>query len=130
MTTEVKRKAIPKRIRLKVYDKCAGHCAYCGCDLEYKDMQVEHVKPLSICGADTIDNMLPACRSCNHYKSTLDLEDFRKWLSGLHNRMLRDNVNYRTLNRFGLISHKDEPIEFYFERMKGNADTANKKEMV
>ena len=117
MTTEVKRKAIPKRIRLKVYDKCGGHCAYCGCDLEYKDMQVEHVKPLSICGSDTIDNMLPACRSCNHYKSTLDLEDFRKWLSGLHNRMLRDNVNYRTLNRFGLISHKDEPIEFYFERM-------------
>lgn len=33
-----KRKAIPKRIRMTVYQKCNGHCAYCGCSLEYKDM--------------------------------------------------------------------------------------------
>lgn len=64
----VKRKTIPKHIRQKVHEKCNGHCVCCGCKLEYKDMQVEHVKPLSIFGTDTIENMLPACRSCNHYK--------------------------------------------------------------
>ena len=69
---DAKRKAIPKSIRMTVYQKCDGHCAYCGCDLEYKDMQVDHVVPLngwSEHGTDTVDNMLPACRSCNHYKS-------------------------------------------------------------
>ena len=40
---DAKRKAIPKSIRMTVYQKCDGHCAYCGCDLEYKDMQVDHV---------------------------------------------------------------------------------------
>lgn len=40
-----KRKAIPKSIRMTVYQKCNGHCAYCGSNLEYKDMQVDHVIP-------------------------------------------------------------------------------------
>lgn len=34
-----------------------------------KDMQVDHVIPIngwSEQGEDTLDNMLPACRSCNH----------------------------------------------------------------
>ena len=64
---DAKRKAIPKSIRMTVYQKCDGHCAYCGCDLEYKDMQVDHVVPLngwSEHGTDTVDNMLPACRRC------------------------------------------------------------------
>lgn len=112
-----KRRKLSKSEREHIFSLCNGHCAYCGCTLAYKDMQVEHIKPLYICGTDTLDNMLPSCRSCNHYKSTLDLEDFRKWLNGLHNRMLRDNVNYRTLNRFGMISHVDDPLQFYFERM-------------
>ena len=37
-------KKIPKKIRLLVYEKCNHRCAYCGCELEYKDMQVDHVK--------------------------------------------------------------------------------------
>lgn len=42
-----KRKAIPKSIRMTIYQKCDGHCAYCGCSLEYKDMQIDHVIPLN-----------------------------------------------------------------------------------
>ena len=41
-----KHKAIPKRVRLEVYEKCNHRCAYCGCELEYKDMQVDHVKSI------------------------------------------------------------------------------------
>lgn len=40
------RKPIPKSVRKQVYAKYNGHCAYCGCELEYKDMQVDHVIPL------------------------------------------------------------------------------------
>lgn len=42
-----KRKPIPKHIRQKVYEKYDGHCAYCGCKLEYKDMQVDHINPFT-----------------------------------------------------------------------------------
>lgn len=52
------RKPIPKKIREQVYKKYNGHCAYCGCKLEYKDMQVDHV--ISVYGKDgsnDLDNL-------------------------------------------------------------------------
>lgn len=75
------RRKLTKDERIAVYEKMNGHCAYCGCELEYKDMQVDHVVPINGClkqGEDTLGNMLPACRSCNHYKSKSTLEGFRK----------------------------------------------------
>ena len=41
-----KHKAIPKKKRLAVYEKFNHRCAYCGCELDYKDMQVDHVESL------------------------------------------------------------------------------------
>lgn len=79
-----KRKAIPKKVRQSVYLMYNGHCAYCGTEIAYKDMQVDHATPLRIGGADDISNYMPACRSCNHYKATLDVEGFRKYLSEMH----------------------------------------------
>lgn len=38
----VKRKPRPKKTRIKVWEKYGKKCAYYGCDLEYKDMQVDH----------------------------------------------------------------------------------------
>lgn len=32
--------AFSKKIRQLVYDKYGGHCAYCGREIAYKDMQV------------------------------------------------------------------------------------------
>lgn len=117
MTYEpIKRRRLSKAERKKVYEKCNGHCAYCGCDITLKNMQVDHVKALHVGGVDDISNMLPACRSCNHYKSTLGIEDFRKCLEGLHDRTLRNYVNYRTLFRFGIIEQSKKRILFYFEK--------------
>lgn len=39
-------KPIPKAVRQKVYEKYHEHCAYCWCELEYKDMQVDYVDSL------------------------------------------------------------------------------------
>ena len=46
-------------------------CAYCGsaCD----SLQWEHIIPRSLGGADTIDNMVLACRGCNLAKGARDL---------------------------------------------------------
>lgn len=116
---EVKRKAIPKKIRQAVYDKCKGHCAYCGCELEYKNMQVDHVVPLNGWneqGEDTIENMLPACRSCNRYKSRSTLEGFRKMVEAMPDTLMRDSTTYKNAVRFGLVTPNKKPIKFYFEK--------------
>lgn len=111
------RKKLNKKERMLIYEKCNGHCAYCGCDLKFSEMQVDHIMPLRRNGADSIENMLPACRKCNHYKSTYTLEEFRELLDTLHGRMLQRNANYNTLVRFGIVSISTSPIQFYFEKI-------------
>lgn len=112
------RKPIPKNIREQVYRKCNGHCAYCGCELDYKDMQVDHV--ISVYGNDgsnDIENLMPSCRMCNLYKSTFSIEVFRKHLEVLHER-LRKPFIYRLALKYGLISEHKKDVVFYFEKEK------------
>lgn len=42
--------AISKSKREAVYRKYDGHCAYCGREIAYKDMQVDHFLPLRAWG--------------------------------------------------------------------------------
>ena len=109
------RRKLSRSERQQVYKKCNGHCAYCGCDLEYKNMQVDHAKPLKIGGADDISNMLPACRSCNHYKATLDVEGYRRYLAGIAHRLMRDSIPFQVATRFGIVRHMGDNVTFYFE---------------
>lgn len=112
------RRRLSKSERQKVYDKCNGQCAYCGCKLEYKDMQIDHVIPLRRGGDDNTDNMLPACRSCNHYKATLTAEEFREYVSKIPDRLQRDSIPYQVGVRFGIIkSNRD--VRFCYERSEG-----------
>lgn len=115
-----RRRKLTKAERLTVYGKTSGHCAYCGCDLECKDMQVDHVIPVNDCveqGEDTLDNMLPACRSCNHYKSKSTLEGFRRMVENMPDVLMRDSVTYRNAVRFGLVNPTPHPVRFYFEQL-------------
>lgn len=98
------RKAIPKKVREQVYKKYNGHCAYCGCEIPFKRFYV-----------NSIDDLMPACGSCNRYKSTMDLETFRKQLGKIPDRLKRDSCTYNIALRFGMIKEHREPIRFYFE---------------
>lgn len=42
----MKRKTLNTAQRMQVYEKCKGHCAYCGTPIAYKQMQVDHVVPM------------------------------------------------------------------------------------
>lgn len=114
------RRKLTKDERMAVYRKTNGHCAYCGCVLEYKDMQVDHIIPIngwSEQGEDTMDNMLPACRSCNHYKSRSTLEGFRKMVENMPAVLMRDSATYKNAVRFGLVTPTPHPVKFYFEQI-------------
>lgn len=116
----VKRKAIPKKTRLKVYEMYEGHCAYCGCEIEYKEMQVDHFKSLyGQDGADEIENYKPACRMCNFYKNTYDLETFRGELGKIKSRLEKEFI-YRLSRKYGLVEEVDKDIKFYFEEFDTN----------
>lgn len=110
------RKQIAQKIRKQVYEKYNRHCAYCGCELKYKDMEVDHVIPVyGKDGGNGIDNLLPSCRMCNFYKSTFTLDEFRKNLETLHER-LRKPFIYRLALKYGLVEENRKKIKFYFER--------------
>lgn len=127
----MERKAIPKKVREMVYQKYGGHCAYCGCELEYKDMQVDHVVSvyrndwrrlfsesyLSDEELNSFENYMPACRQCNFYKGTFDLESFRNNLSHMMMNNLKENFNYRLAVKYGLVKENIKPVKFYYETM-------------
>lgn len=115
--TEVKRKAIPKKIRKKVYEKYNGHCAYCGCEMELGEMQVDHMESLYwYGGADDLNNYMPACRACNFYKSTFPLEEFRENLKTIPERLEKEFI-YRLSKKYGIVQETDKPVKFYFEKV-------------
>lgn len=112
-----KRRKLSKAERLKVYDKCNRRCAYCGCGIEYKDMQVDHVKPLRIGGIDELSNMLPACRSCNHYKVTLGVEGYREYIEDIPKRLNRGSIPFEVGKRFGVVEEHKKKVVFWFEEL-------------
>lgn len=114
------RNAIPKSVREIVYQKYGGRCAYCGRKIEYKDMQVDHFKPLNAwnvddCGDNSIENLMPSCRACNHYKRAHTLEVFRKYIEEIP-RKLRTNYIYKIGVMYGNVIENEKPIVFYFEK--------------
>ena len=50
------RHKITKVERQQAYEKYGGHCAYCGKEIEIKDMQVDHMIPLRLGGDDEMSN--------------------------------------------------------------------------
>lgn len=110
--------AISKEIRKKVYDMYNGHCAYCGCKLELKDMQIDHIIPKHLGGGDDIVNYRPSCRMCNFYKSTHSVESFRRNLTDMLMRNVRRPFQYRIALKYGLIKEDIKPIIFYYEQIK------------
>lgn len=126
--------AISKAKREAVYKKYDGHCAYCGREIEYKDMQVDHFLPLRAwciedAGTDDLSNLMPACRTCNHYKRANSLETFRRYIYEIPKK-LRTNYIYKVGLIYGNVSDIEKPIKFYFEIVdsKSNGKDANKDE--
>lgn len=112
-----------KKKREIVYAKYKGHCAYCGCELEMKDMQIDHIVPkcrncenwAKEIGTDDIGNLNPSCRMCNYYKRMDSLEGFRERLTDMLMRNVRRPFDYRLAVKYGLVKEDVKKVKFYFE---------------
>ena len=115
------RKPISKETRQLVYNKCNGHCAYCGCKLEYKDMQVDHVFAVGRGGSNDIDNLLPACRQCNYDRHKKTIEGFRKRISKELYKSLERVFVYRLAKKYNLVKEEPRVVKFYFEQLQNDS---------
>lgn len=109
--------AFSKATRQAVHAKYNGKCAYCGKQLAYDAMQVDHFIPKygwNESGSDDISNLMPACRMCNHYKRAHDLETFRRYIQEIP-RKLRNDYIYKIGVAYGNVIENEKPIVFYFE---------------
>lgn len=112
-----RRKALSKDMRRKVYEMYGEHCAYCGREIDIKEMQVDHVQSVYLGGEDELSNYRPACRQCNFYKSTMSVEGLREQL-GLIVGRLEKLLTFRLALAYGLIQLTGRPVKFYFEEIQ------------
>jgi hypothetical protein len=113
------RKHISKKVRDAVKNKFGGHCAYCG-EIPEK-ICIDHIHPVirshHLKGADIndINNLMPSCYSCNSYKLSFTLEQFRSSLESQVKMARMYSINFRLAERFKLLEINEKPIKFYFE---------------
>ena len=127
-----------KSDRILVYNKYGKRCSYCGKHLLYNEMQVDHLIPRCMGQKpneraskkrikfytefhkkiENLDNLMPSCRRCNHYKRSLSLKDFRRLLRTLDERIKDHYINKVAID-YGIITSV-VPWDgvFYFERYK------------
>lgn len=115
------RKRIDNTTRLTVYKKYHERCAYCGCELKYEEMQVDHFIPyMNEGGEEKIENYYPACKVCNHVKSNLTIEKFRENIRhcGFIHRNRKKPCMFDS-DKIAIkynLTNEDHEIIFYFEK--------------
>lgn len=120
--------------RRKIWNKSNGHCWYCGIEIGEKGWHADHFIPvvrdlttnkMTKKELDTIDNLVPACASCNIQKGSMPIESWRKIIKGHIVSLNRDINQYKIAKRFGLIDEIDIDVTFWYESYKKNAQNAH-----
>ncbi|MFQ5993714.1 MAG: HNH endonuclease [Acidiferrobacterales bacterium] len=65
---------IPPLSNQALFARDAYLCMYCGGRFPARDLSRDHIKPLSMGGTDTWNNVVTACRRCNNHKAGLTPE--------------------------------------------------------
>tara|TARA_R110002051_G_scaffold296742_2_gene362922 strand:- start:1316 stop:1708 length:393 start_codon:yes stop_codon:yes gene_type:complete len=76
------RAEIPSSMRFEIFKRDGFRCGYCGFKPQKRGardwgenyLQLDHVKPWSQGGADTLDNLVTACLECNAGKGDVSLK--------------------------------------------------------
>jgi len=69
------------RRKAMIYNKFGRRCAYCGFDIKFNKMIMEHFHPRAKSGKANLTNLYPSCRRCNILKASLTIDEFRNKLA-------------------------------------------------
>ena len=121
-------------LRKQVYYKYDGHCAYCGKEIQYREMQVDHLHPQALShfkatgrdingnlimpDPDRFENLMPSCRRCNHYKRAHTIEQFRDNMRTIQKRLMKIYI-FKVAVDYGIVEVKPFSGTFYFEHKEG-----------
>lgn len=73
---DLKRLAVPRRVRFEVFKRDSFTCQYCGEHAPNVVLEVDHIEPISKGGDQTsIINLITACKGCNSGKSNILISD-------------------------------------------------------
>jgi len=98
----------------KIWHKTKGHCWYCGKYLDpFLDFSLDHFQSKKNGGANTQDNLVPCCRSCNSSKGHRTLEAFRAQRTTP--RFSDEQVAYLVAQGVDFEAIRPPPHQFYFE---------------
>lgn len=107
--------------RQEVHQKYYGHCAYCGKEITIKEMQIDHKIAQRNGGTDDIENLMPSCRRCNHYKRANSLDTFRQLVYEIPQKLSKEYLVKVGLD-YELIEFNTKNIKFYFEKIESEKD--------
>lgn len=71
-----KRKNYSRSVRKLIYNKGDGRCQLCGRKIKFEDMTLDHIIPLAMNGADTLENLQCTCQFCNRQKGAYLPDDY------------------------------------------------------
>jgi len=120
--------------REKVFDKYDGHCSYCGRVIEFAKFQVDHKIPQCRAHAfkgkrarqyynaigesiNSMANLMPSCRLCNHYKRSYSLEGFRTLMKTIQRRLAKVYI-FKVAINYGIVKVVPFDGVFYFEKVE------------
>lgn len=113
-----------RELREKVWEKYGRRCAYCGKELTYKQLQVDHIDPVYRTwknhpkGDDSFENLNPSCARCNNWKHAMPLDTFKSEVGKQVERLKRDRSQFRLALDYGLVVETGADVVFYFERVE------------
>ena len=99
-TKKIKRKNYTAYEREMIYRKGNCKCYLCGKDLLLSEMTLDHVVPLAKGGADCLENLMPCCKECNHWKADSYSGDFENKISNIYMHQMNDKIGNKFMWRF------------------------------
>jgi HNH endonuclease len=84
-----KRKRVPAIVRQHVWKKTndnvgdTGKCYVCENDLLFANMECGHIHAHALGGSDTVDNMMPVCKTCNRDMGIMHLMDYKRMIESM-----------------------------------------------
>lgn len=96
------RKSYSQDTRQLIYERANGRCELCGRRILLEDMTLDHVKPLSMGGADNVENLSCTCEPCNLFKGNILPDTFFERISLIYlyqmEKKYKNNIAWKMIH--------------------------------